>query len=416
MRIALIFCRFLTHLRSVDVHDHLKDSVRVVGGTFSFHGLTTAAQFEGLTKVLRLSIFFYLSAILEQHFLSDSHVTLRFPPPPQHTAHSLPNRVQREEMDVKPKPSNPKPVSGLWSYVSKRTENLLQRATGTSFRRAETLDRPSLTRESPQTSASPSDSPRRQRLSFSILETPKSTSNQVSIPQELIYTSILKRIKESTYFLTTSTGLVLTPPRLLTLLAERETQDATRRPLVDERAGLRSLLGWEGKESAAKGNMSDTIPAFIRHQGFMALHSSHIVSASRRSGSSGSDPASGSALTTSTAETSTKYPPAQQPLSPVLCGRYRWVTSRFYSRRKDRSLGEFVTRLCDKADESCDTTDCKAKRGEHELRWIHGGVQIIATLEKDQLLGAGLSKDITMWASCSKCGRLTSRKVMHDGT
>ncbi|KAF5349966.1 hypothetical protein D9756_009237 [Leucocoprinus leucothites] len=54
---------------------------RIIGGTFSFKGLETQSQHTLLAQTLRIAIYIHLSLLLEQHFLSDSHVHLKFPRP-----------------------------------------------------------------------------------------------------------------------------------------------------------------------------------------------------------------------------------------------------------------------------------------------------------------------------------------------
>lgn len=43
-----------------------------------FRGVASKTEFAALTKVLRLSVYSYLSALLEQSLLADSHVPLQF--------------------------------------------------------------------------------------------------------------------------------------------------------------------------------------------------------------------------------------------------------------------------------------------------------------------------------------------------
>ena len=53
--------------------------IQVVGGTFYLKGFRSEEGYTSLAKVLRLSLFVYLSNILEQCLLVDSNVPLCFP-------------------------------------------------------------------------------------------------------------------------------------------------------------------------------------------------------------------------------------------------------------------------------------------------------------------------------------------------
>ena len=100
-------------------------SLQVVGGAFTLVGLSNVSEHASLVKILKLSIFFYLSLVLEQHTHSDSRVTLRF----QKTPFPIPEAgpIQRT-LSLSSTRSKPKkdPVSGLWAYLP-RKDNILHR-------------------------------------------------------------------------------------------------------------------------------------------------------------------------------------------------------------------------------------------------------------------------------------------------
>ncbi|THG96522.1 hypothetical protein EW026_g5324 [Hermanssonia centrifuga] len=106
------------------------DTLQIVGGTFSFRGVLSEAQHAALTKVLRLSIYVYLSNILEQSLLSNSHVPLRFPKPSMSpTTQAGPMSRALSTSHVGSKHHKRDSQSGLWAFFSRKKETLLQRSS-----------------------------------------------------------------------------------------------------------------------------------------------------------------------------------------------------------------------------------------------------------------------------------------------
>ncbi|KAF8900880.1 hypothetical protein CPB84DRAFT_1747322 [Gymnopilus junonius] len=84
----------------------LATDLRLVGGTFTFKGVTSPAQHVVLTKILRLAIYIHLSLVLEQHFLADSGVELKIkakvlPPPSRPSAPLQLQAPPKSEEDLK---------------------------------------------------------------------------------------------------------------------------------------------------------------------------------------------------------------------------------------------------------------------------------------------------------------------------
>lgn len=75
--------------------------------------------------------------------------------------------------------------------------------------------------------------------------------------------------------------------------------------------------------------------------------------------------------------------------------------------------------LCGKADEPCERFGCQASQGQHERRWIHDGVRIVASVSSTAKGGnvePPNEEHIMMWQSCRECGETTARCRMTDGT
>ncbi|GBE86058.1 hypothetical protein SCP_0805820 [Sparassis crispa] len=392
-----------------------EDPVQIVGGTFRFRGTVSPVQHESLCKVLRLSIFMYLSLVLEQHVLFNSHVELNFPKPSFPTAATVPFPAgPKSPQEVKGRAKHDSTfTSGLWSFFSKKTEHLLTRAAnvGPSLVRRGSLELPLMHKHAAPSLSTTSDdgvTPRQRHFSF-MSTVPPQASGESGPPKQPEFTSIVKHIERCKDLLSTSPGLKFAVPSVLVSLAKKETADPTRKLTGDEKAALSSILGWEGKETLAQG-MTGT-PGFVRHQGLSVLYSQHIplpltVSAAPMLGSSGTS-------TSSALQTSAR---------PGYCGTWRkWITYRYYGRDigADEALGEKIIQMCIDAEDACDNPDCHFKRGDHDSRWIHGGVRIVAAVgRRGGSTGNFATGDetIQMWEACAICGKESRKEQMFDGT
>ena len=362
---------------------------------------------------------------LEQHFLFDSHVELNFPKASLPAAASVP-LVERSISNMESPRSKRDSSSGLWSSFFKKTEHLLSKATGVSpslLSRSASLER-SLARKSHTQGSylsNTEDSLMWRPLGFSFMPSLSlskdlgSDNNNAGTRNSL--SAAVKRINKYHDLLSTSPDIVFPPPPILVALAEKERREPSRRLTGDEKAALTSILGWEGRDSGARGMTGVT--GFVRHQGFSVLYSEHIC-----------DPIKSSAPPSNS---STPAPPAQpstllSTTRALCCGsRRKWVTYRFYGRGKnhevDESLGEFVSRVCADAPEPCSKTGCQTLRLHHDMRWIHAGTRIVATImasnetPRSEVTSSGTNEDlIYMWESCAVCGKESKRREMLDGT
>ncbi|KAI8977767.1 hypothetical protein BD414DRAFT_517021 [Trametes punicea] len=389
------------------------EPLQLIGGTFQLKGLTSSAQYAALCRVLRLSVYTYLSLLLEQDLLANSHVELHYPKPAVPSLPAFPP-VERSSStpDVKGKGKRDSGF-GFWSYLTKKTEDLLQRAsnvTPVAIRRG-SLELPLADKFSRQTSL-----PHRPDVSFiprrlSLLSSVSSRLSQDNSgqPNQLLYTTGVRRIDSWKDLLSTTPGIIFPPPRFLLDIAEQERKDPFRRLAGDEKAALTSLLGWQGKESLVRGMVG--ISGFVRHQGFSVLYSEHVPGAS----SIVSPPPTPRNLTGTSAE-------VHFPLR-IACGGHRrkWIHYRYYQRGRqwDETLGEAIIRWCATAEDPCGHPDCQFQRADHDMRWIHGGVRLLATVSLPSTVdSASATKDdvINMWHSCAICGKESLKEVMHDGT
>lgn len=395
---------------------------QLAGGTFQLKGTVSLVQHVALVKTLRLSVFMYLSILLEQHFLCDSRVELNFPKPAVPALASVP-LVERsisniESSRAKRDSSSP---SSFWSFLSKRTENLFNRSNSASplLARSGSLERSPGRKSHTQGSylGNTEDNSNWRPLGFSFIPTlaskdaPESDANT---PSSTPLSSAVKRIEKFQDLLSTSPSITFPPPAILVALAEKERREPSCRLTGDERAALTSILGWEGKESGARGMTG--VPGFVRHQGFSVLYSEHIC-----------DPSKGSVSSLSTIPGPAPPQPSTLllPTRSLCCGnRRKWITYRFYGSEGglDESLGEFVSRVCETAFDPCNKGGCQALRAHHDLRWIHAGTRVIATLStpKDgQESHSSSEKDedvIQIWETCAICGKQSKKREMLDGT
>ncbi|KAF9445443.1 hypothetical protein P691DRAFT_710328 [Macrolepiota fuliginosa MF-IS2] len=414
--------------------------LRIVGGTFAFKGVDTLTQHEQLAQVLRISIYIHLSLLLEQQFLSDSHVPLKFPRPKL----SFPSSSAPSEKDLKtqhpspgtnedPKSQNPTSFPsrspflphGILSFFS-RKKGLSHRAqtvnqTGSRgaldlISNASALAHDSVPPRSPSTSidGAPAGVSRLRRFSLIGGGGSGSTSTHENergrADPELTdgpFTAALKRVKRSKSLLSTSVGVTFFPPSVLVDLAEREGKSPNRRLKGDERVALASVLGWTGKDPPGRGMAG--IPGFVRQQEFSFLQSQHVPASQIHSipppmvlltsvpvpvpvpvltPTPIPTPDLNHVPTASVSTTATSVSSCPDPQSTVsalsttgftlCCGRPLWRTYRYFSRDsgEDQPLGEAVSELLTTADLQCAIPGCLFKVGEHERRIVHGGVQI----------------------------------------
>jgi 1-phosphatidylinositol-3-phosphate 5-kinase len=388
--------------------------MRLIGGTFSLKGVTSSTQHDILFKALRISVYMYLSLLLEQHFLANSNVQLKFPKPKQTKVVSA--ELPPKASNGKPRPSTPTrhmfSPTGIFSFFSKKTGNFLHRTHTISpilGGRGGSLDltvNPSPTRSS-------EDGGGFSRLRrFSFISESTSASKPKEEPDHT-FSYAVARIEKCKDLLSTSIGVSFAPPPLIVALAEKEKNDPSRRLKGDEKAGLTSILGWDGREVKAKGMVG--VAGFVRQQELSILYSQHVAS------SAAHPPISISSLPLPPdAPPSAFLPSSRDPPLPFfsLCGRARWITFRYYSRHRgpDRMLGEMISELCDGVDKQCDTPKCQSKRIDHQLRFIHGGVRIALDVDPDNNGEMGRGEEIEVWESCNICKLKTERSQMSDGT
>ncbi|TFK51229.1 hypothetical protein OE88DRAFT_1799856 [Heliocybe sulcata] len=422
------------------------DQLRLVGGTFCFKGVTAREEHEAVSRVLRLALFIHLSLILEQHLLADSRVRLEFPKPQlsptipspaspgvhrQPTLPTVPKRGHRYRESLSTSPTV------LWSFVSKKTENLLHRAANArphiNMVRHESLDLPTTVFEGqqfPRSSQETSPINRIRRFSFFGADGPPVLlPKDEEAPPEKPFSNALEQLQVFDGLLSTSPGVSLPVPSLLRVLADKEQQGFTRRLTGEERTGLSSLLIWEGKEPNGKGlKIVGGLNLFVRQQDFSTLYSEHVPTLvplpDSRASSSSSMPSS---QEPPVAEASDELTTSADPPAPqfATCGERRWSTFVFNdwsssSYTSDKRLGEVIENLTLSADESCSRPGCTFKRGDHERRWIHNGFRVrakVETLESEEDKSkAPDEEDIRMWLSCTSCGKKSAKQKISDGT
>jgi 1-phosphatidylinositol-3-phosphate 5-kinase len=395
--------------------------IELIGGTFSLNKVLSATEHASLVRVLRLSTYTLLSLVLEQKFLSSSSVELHYPksvPPPisipSPTA-TIAHRNSSPDVNVEAKPRKRDILrQGIWSLLHKR---LNRSATlDTSDSRGVSLDLPrseSDLPKTPRTSLDGSPTPSLRQRRFSIFggdRAPPPSPAALAPPEpspDQAFQCALRRIEESKGMLSASPGLVFPPPQLLVRLAESEKEHPSRHLTGEERTGLTSILGWEGKKAAGRGNLISTA-AFLRQQQLSLLYSEHVYGPDRET----------QASTDSTLNKLVGGDPKQRTY--VHCGApVQWLTYVYYaSGNQDQSLGDMITSMCVRADEPCTQPGCKARRRQHERRWIHGGIRVVVQTEaRDASTSPDAhSEDIEMWQSCKICRKSTEKCKMSDGT
>ncbi|KAG6852316.1 hypothetical protein C0991_000959 [Blastosporella zonata] len=377
-------------------------AAQMVGGTFTFKGVTSQQQHEDLFRVLRLAIYVHLSLTLEQHLFMDSNIKLMFPRPPLPPSFpSVPGRPA-PLIDIKPK----KPTTSSLFPSSLRS---LFPFKSTGISRSTTIT--PLTREPPGT---PSRSPRSSfdfgaglgtSFRFSILGGKSPTTAVTAEPQiadpRPPFTQALTQLRAGSGLLSTSPGVRFNPPALIVELAEREKVHAASRLRGDERVGLGSVLGWgwdantnanmntNTKEQLHKGMLGSM--GFVRQQGIEVLEAHHVPGECDVDG---------------------------MPGTSAVCGRAKWRSFRYYEYwEEDVALGAMVEKQVEEAGRGCEVPGCKFVRGAHEMSMVHDGVKVSVNVEERKEGESGIEEGkVEMWESCGTCGAKSGQKEMSDGT
>lgn len=384
--------------------------VQVVGGTFVLRGTLSFSQYAALCRVLRIAIYVYFSILLEQDLFTNSRLELHYPKPTMPHLPSFPTTPERLSSSSGNRDKSKRDSAGLWGFLSKKTEEMLHRASNipAGLVRRSSVD--GHTRLSRHTSLphGPDGGFLARRLSL-ISGSSRASHDSGAEPHKVTYAVAVRKMDGWKDLLSTSPGTVFPLPKFLHAIAELETKDPERRLVGDERAALTSLLGWRGRESLGRGMVG--VDGFVRHQGLTALYSEYVPGMSALL----SPPPTPSKTDDDTA-------PAEPPfLLRTVCGGHRrtWLKPRYYQHgsRWDESLGEAVIRWCETADEPCNYPGCAFTRAEHDRRWVHAGFRLLAEVNLPTASDGSTSGDqVRMWHSCAVCGKETPKQVMRDGT
>ncbi|KAG8839645.1 hypothetical protein FRC18_009575 [Serendipita sp. 400] len=333
-------------------------TLHLIGGSFRFRGLSSIEEYRRLVGTLSIGVYTVKSLVLETSVLRDLGISLVFRPLSAEPTSSAGVEASQGASPVSRTKTRASKKEALWSYLTKRSENIFGRVRALSH---DNSPRPSLD--------SLSD------------EHPK--ANQA--PPTLPFNAEVKRIREAEAALSTSPGVRFPPPALLNELAEKESQTGYSDLTPSQKTGLRSLLGWDVDHRLSGPN------AFLRHQCITVLYSEHVPTPVENPGEETTD--------------------NQSNVSWAQCIQPQWTTFRYYSRNEDRSLGEMITTKCSEAEENCSIANCKFKRILHQARWVTGRTQIVSKLD----VYPESKEGIHVWISCRECLLSTEPQLMGNG-
>ncbi|KDQ21242.1 hypothetical protein BOTBODRAFT_60985 [Botryobasidium botryosum FD-172 SS1] len=372
----------------------------IVGGTFVLKGVPSGAAYDSLARVLRMSVFASLSVLLELSVLRDHHVKLAYVtkslPPIPATAPKFPTVAEPDP------PKRAKTKGGFWSFLAKQTERVLH-LIGEPDRHADDIYS-----DGESDTASLSQILRPETPTKSLPPTPRQSQDSPS-PSIARFAAAIERLSDDHTVLSTSPGTLFPPPPLLTRLAREEEKliggqndvFGGRMPIRlaisgDEKAGLRSILGWTGGDSNAQ--LVGT-PGFVRHQAITVLYSEHLR-------------ALGPMLDGSSSNGKAATAPV---IASLPCIQPHWRTYRYYATSTDKRLGEVVELLCSDSG-MCDKAGCNKERVEHSVSWVHAGVRVWGDIAERNEQSEVDSGGITMWTSCTACGEKTESLGMSDAS
>lgn len=373
------------HVQAFDQLAKDGHSVRLVGGTFAFAGVSSPDIYTSLVKVLRIAIYVRLSLLLEQRLLASLHVPLSFPklptplPSPQPSSRAPspppPSLVPQKRLSRVTGGLRSAASSGIWSFISRKTESLLHRPSSRSGYSSDgySSQRQSLDIPPPQRGHAQrwSEDDRGEGLETVRAAPPQHAFGKFGVA--------LKHLQEIAPVLSTSPDMDVPLPSLLLTLADREKATTgkngrrkTRLLLTgDERTALEDLRGWDEHDPFVFEH------AFAGFQQMTMLYSEHCPQPPRVF-----EPGTDSVLA-----------------SISRCGPARWVTYQYYAPDQDECIGGEIERLCEFAQEPCEL--CDIPRRLHSLTWVHAGVKVTANV--DAALSKEMSPELKVWESCSVC-------------
>ena len=335
----------------------------MIGGSFAVQGVLSPATFDALVSVLSVGTFTVLSLGLELVLLRDSGIQLRYPVVPPAALQPIPVPIPPAPARVKGRSKASKAGSGLWSFLTKTKENIIHR------NRTISLD--AYSRPPKEVDSDGNITPTVSTLKKDALNT---------------FSSIVEDINQMKNLLSTSPGVEFPIPQLLQDIAEKENRASTVSLTAGDETGLSSILGWTRRREGFLGPES-----FLRHQSITTIYSEHSYTRQKLSNDEG----------------------AEETLTFAPCSSARWRTYRYYAKdgSDDQTLGELVKQTCGSADQPCVRPECKVKRRDHELRWVHDRTKVIGRVKSgDKAEGA------CMWVSCAVCEVATDRQEMTEGT
>ncbi|CAG8467606.1 2144_t:CDS:10 [Racocetra fulgida] len=108
------------------------------------------------------------------------------------------------------------------------------------------------------------------------------------------------------------------------------------------------------------------------------------------------------------------------PDSPVLCHNHEIITMDYYNKINsniDKSLGEIIDEICDKAYETCEYKTCEHRGIDHKSTYTHndGRISLVVEESPDPKLKA-FTNQIFMWTQCKLCSEKSSVFIMSRST
>lgn len=388
----------------------------LIGGCFTFQGAPPDRR-DALVKVLRLAVYTYTSLVIEQQFLADSQVVLEFakPPSPLPTTNAVTHvtpHVTSFPFTTKGKHKTRHSVfsihpGGILAYFSKKTESLLHRTT--SMRQQNPMVSRTLTPASQITPKAENDnqattSPsifRAFSLAIDSRNTVKEAGDSSTLKSNVAsFSNVLVKLRNASHTLSTSPDVSFDPPMLLHKLGDEEMEKGgslgDRQIIIrgDDKAGLGSIIGWNGRRDQARGMTQST--GFIRHQEISILESHHVK--------------------LDTDDDKDCYGPCGRP--QVI--RYRYYSRKHDDRNREECLGSAIRRFCQRAEEDCELdTNCLLNQGAHETRMCHNGLRAVFNVHPHESLDEQAvdpeDEQIRCWMSCSVCKEVSNRSLLSAG-
>lgn len=229
------------------------------------------------------------------------------------------------------------------------------------------------------------------------------------------FAKVISQMEKSIF--SSSPGVKFPPPHLLTRLREEETEILFHNG--NDEGSFKSFVSRDVRELVS--NNPGTINSATKYRTYSSMSNYNHLSLDFQSGltylMTNNHSLNGMFNHQSISCSFARF---WSPTSPVPCHNHEIIKMDYYNKTEgcvDKSLGEMIEWICDKANETCEEPSCEHPGKEHISTYTHNDGRISITVEEspDQKLKR-FTKNIMMWTQCKLCSSKTPLILMSEAT